>query len=62
MTLASIYEKQKAAEYPLAEQFLHYEEIKMAGLPSLNKAEELAMSHKEIPELASLICYLLVDK
>lgn len=60
MTLASIYEKQKAAEYPLAEQFLHYEEIKMAGLPSLNKAEELAMSHKEIPELASLICYLLV--
>ena len=60
MTLADIYEKQKVAEYPLVEQFLHYEEIKAAGIPSLIKAEEVAMAHKDIPQLAPLITYLLV--
>lgn len=60
MTLADIYEKQKAAEFPLIERFLHYDEINSAGIPSLIKAEEIAMSHKDIPELAPLISFLLV--
>lgn len=60
MTLSEIYEKRKAAEYPLVEQFLHYEEIKMASVPMLMKAEELAMAYKDNPQLSSLIYFLLV--
>lgn len=60
LTLANVYEKQKSAEFPLVDQFLHFNEVKSAGIPPLLKAEKLAMSYKDIPELSSLINYLLV--
>ena len=60
MTLASVYEKKKSAEYPLAEQFLHYKEIKTAGILPLMEAEKLAMANKDMPELAPIISSLLV--
>lgn len=60
MALANIREKKKSSEYPFENQLANLHDIKMAGLSSLIKAEELAFIHQDIPELAKLITFLLV--
>ncbi len=60
MALASVHQKLKAAEFPPTKQLLHLSEINLAGIPALQKAEELAMQSQDALELAGLINYLLV--
>lgn len=60
MFLKDVKQIQKAAEFPFEEQLPRITEIKLAGIPALMQAEELAMQYVSEPALASLTCYLLV--
>lgn len=60
MFLKDVKQIQKAEEFPFEEQFPRIAEIKLAGIPALLQAEELAMQYVSEPALASLTCYLLV--